>query len=133
LSVTFTPLADPTAVPVAERQNSVVATLTDTILLTDASGEPLTGLDPVEGGIRPAANGFPDLPQAKNGRISIDTESLAVLPDGDFFIGDEYGPYIYRFSAVGRLLAAIRPPEAFIPKRRGMDNFSSNNPRPGAS
>jgi hypothetical protein len=133
LSVTFKPLVDPTAVPVAERQNTVAATLADTILLTDPSGASLTGLDPAEGGIRPAANAFPDLPQATNGRVSVDTESLALLPDGSFFVGDEYGPYIYRFSADGRLLAAIRPPEAFIPKRKGRDNFSSNNPGPGAS
>jgi hypothetical protein len=136
LSVTFKPLADPAAerqdTPVAERQNNVVATLTDTILLTDLRGESLTGLDPGEG-IRAAANGLPDLPQAANGRISIDSESIALLPDGGFFIGDEYGPYVYRFSAAGRLVAAIRPPEAFVPKRKGKDNFSSNNPGPGAS
>src|SRR5262249_33534076 len=99
LFVTFKPLDDPAAVPVAERQNSVAATLTDTILLTDAAGQSLTGLDP--GGIRRAANGFPDLPQASNGRVSIDSESLALLPDGGFFIGDEYGPYVYRFSPAG--------------------------------
>src|SRR5712671_349374 len=131
LFITFKPLDDPAAVPVAERQNSVAATLTDTILLTDAAGQSLTGLDP--DGIRRAANGLPDLPQASNGRVSIDSESLALLPDGGFFIGDEYGPYVYRFSATGQLLAAIRPPEAFIPKRKGTDNFSSNNPGPGAS
>src|SRR5262245_59593411 len=73
LSITFKPL-------VAERQNSVVATLTDTILLTDAAGQSLTGLDP--DGIRGAANGLPPLPQASNGRVSIDSESLALLPDG---------------------------------------------------
>lgn len=129
LSVTFKPLDDPQAVPLADRQASVVATLVDTIPLTDAAGEPLTGLDP--NGIRLAANGLPDLPQAPNGRISIDTESLVLLPDGSFFIGDEYGPYVYRFSPTGRLLAAIRPPEAFIPKRRGSDHFSSDNPGPG--
>src|SRR5215510_13146932 len=106
LFITFTPLDDPTAVPVAQRQMSVAATLTDTILLTDAAGQSLTGLDP--DGIRRAANGFPDLPQASNGRVSIDSESLALLPDGSFFIGDEYGPYVYRFSPAGRLLAAIR-------------------------
>jgi hypothetical protein len=133
LAVTFNPLADPTTPSVAERQNNVTATLADTILLTDSSGESLTGLDPGEGGIRAAANGLPDLPQAANGRISIDTESLARLPDGGFFIGDEYGPYVYRFSATGRLVAAVRPPEAFIPKRKGRDNFSSNNPGAGAS
>jgi hypothetical protein len=133
LAVTFNPLADPTTPSVAERQNNVTATLADTILLTDSSGESLTGLDPGEGGIRAAANGLPDLPQAANGRISIDAESLARLPDGGFFIGDEYGPYVYRFSATGRLVAAVRPPEAFIPKRKGRDNFSSNNPGAGAS
>jgi hypothetical protein len=129
LFITFTPLDDPAAVPVAQRQNSVAATLTDTILLTDAAGQSLTGLDP--DGIRRAANGFPDLPQASNGRVSIDSESLVLLPDGGFFIGDEYGPYVYRFSPAGRLLAAIRPPEAFLPKRKGKDHFASNNPGPG--
>ena len=129
LFITFIPLDDPAAVPVAQRQNSVAATLTDTILLTDAAGQSLTGLDP--DGIRRAANGFPDLPQASNGRVSIDSESLALLPDGGFFIGDEYGPYVYRFSPAGRLLAAIRPPEAFLPKRKGKDHFASNNPGPG--
>jgi hypothetical protein len=132
LSITFTPLVDPAAVPVDERQKSVTATLTDTIALTDPAGGSLTGLDPAEDGIRRAANGFPDLPQAANGRLGIDAESMALLPDGGFFIGDEYGPYVYRFSPAGRLLSAIRPPEAFLPKRKGKDHFSSNNPGPGA-
>ena len=130
LAISFKPLDDPDAVPLAQRQKSVVATLLDTILLTDAAGEPLSGLDP--SGVRVAANGLPDLPQAANGRISIDSESLVLLPDGSFFVGDEYGPYVYRFSPTGRLLAAIRPPEAFVPKRKGKDDFSSNNPGPGA-
>ena len=73
LFITFTPLDDPAAVPVAQRQNSVAATLTDTILLTDAAGQSLTGLDP--DGIRRAANGLPDLPQASNGRVSIGSMS----------------------------------------------------------
>src|ERR1700750_441931 len=84
LAVTLKPLDNPAAVPEAERQNSVVASVTDTILLTDPAGESLTGLDPDR--IRPAANDFPDLPLASNGRVSIDTESLVLLPDGSFFI-----------------------------------------------
>src|SRR5262249_16272547 len=131
LSVMFKPVDE--ATPMAERQKSVMATLVDTMLLADPAGEPMTGLDPIAGGIRPAANGFPELPQAANGRLSIHSQSLALLPDGGFFIGDEYGPYVYRFSATGRLVAALRPPEAFIPRRQGRDNFSSNNPGPGAS
>lgn len=120
VSVTFKP---------AEGEGGkLAAALTDTILLTDASGAPLTGLDPSEGGVRPAAGGLPPLPQAPNGRISFDPEAIVLLPDGSFFISDEYGPYIYRFSAAGKMLAAIRPPEALIPKRKGQDHFSSNAP-----
>jgi len=133
LAITLEPIDDSAVAPLAERQTSLTATLVDTMLLTDPAGAPLTGLDPQEGGIRGAADGLPDLPQAANERISLDPESLALLPDGSFFVGDEYGPYVYRFSATGRLISAIRPPEAFIPKRKGKDNFSSNNPGPGAS
>ena len=122
-SVVFNPSA-------ASSQQNVVATLIDTIMLTDAKGQPLTGLDPE--GVRRAADGFPDLPQAPNGRISLDPEALVLLPDGSFFIGDEYGPYLYRFSATGQMLGAIRPPDALIPIRKGVQNFSSNNPGPGA-
>jgi len=56
---------------------------------------------------------------------------MVLLPDGSFFISDEYGPYVYRFSAAGKMLSAIRPPEALIPMRGGVQNFSSNNPGPG--
>jgi hypothetical protein len=133
LAVTFQPIADESALSAEKRQQSVTAVLANTLLLTDAAGGSLTGLDPAEGGIRPAADGFPDLPQAPNGRVSLDAESLARLPDGSFFIGDEYGPYIYRFSPAGRMLAAIRPPDAFIPRRKGRDHFSSNNPGPGGT
>lgn len=131
LEIVFDPPADPLMLPVDVRQNSVVANLVDTVPLTDPAGAPLTGLDPT--GVRPAAAGFPPLPQAANGLVSIDAESLVRLADGSFFIGDEYGPYIYRFSPDGRMLSAIRPPEALIPKRNGRDHFSSDNPGPGAS
>lgn len=113
-------------------QDGVVATLADTILLTDAAGQPLSGLDPEEGGVRKAAGGFPDMPQAKNGKVALDPEAIARLADGSFFISDEYGPYVYRFSAEGKMLSAIRPPDAFIPLRKGVQHFGSNNPGPGA-
>jgi hypothetical protein len=131
IEIVFNPPADSSLLPVEARQRSVVVTLADTIPLTDSAGAPLTGLDPTA--VRLAAGDFPPLPQAANGLVSIDAESLVRLADGSFFIGDEYGPYIYRFSPDGRMLSAIRPPEAFIPKRNGRDHFSSNNPGPGAS
>jgi hypothetical protein len=133
LSIVFTPTSDPAALPAAERQRTVAASLADTILLTDAAGVPLSGLDPVEGGIRPAGAGFPPMPQAPNGHVAIDAEGLVLNRDGSFFVSDEYGPYIYRFSPQGRMLGAIRPPDAFIPRRNGHDNFSSDNPGPGGS
>ena len=46
-----------------------------------ATGSP-PGFPPHPDRIRPAANDFPDLPLASNGRVSIDTESLVLLPDG---------------------------------------------------
>jgi hypothetical protein len=128
----FKPADDPASMPVEARQHALNLTLADTILLTDAAGVPLTGLDPTVDGVRPAANGFPVMPQAATGAVSIDAEAVVPMGDGTFFVGDEYGPYIYHFSAAGRMLGAIRPPEAFIPKRNGKDSFSSNNPGPGA-
>ena len=131
LHVVLKPADDPTAMAAEARQHSLDATLADTIMLTDAAGRPLTGLDP--DGIRPAAGNLPDLPQAPTGAVSIDTEAVARMDDGTFFISDEYGPYTYRFSATGRMLSAIRPPEAFIPIRNGREDFSSNNPAPGTT
>lgn len=48
--------------------------------------------------------------------------------DGSFWVSDEYGPYIYRFSASGKLLSAIAPPPAYIPRRNNTVSFSANSP-----
>ena len=42
-----------------------------------------------------------------------------------FWVSDEYGPYIYLFSADGALLHAIAPPAAVLPTRDGFVNFTS--------
>jgi hypothetical protein len=95
------------------------------LLLTDAAGAPTTGLDP--DAVRPAAGGFPDLPIAANGHVSLDDESVALPGDGSIWVGEEYGAYIYHFDARGRIIAAIRPPDAFIPMRSGHESFSANS------
>lgn len=117
----------------AAAQNQVGITVADTTLLTEANGTPLTALDTAAGaaGVRAAAGGLPPLPQGFNGRISIDAEGIVRLPDGSFYVSDEYGPYIFKFSATGVLQSVIRPPAAFIPQRNGADSFASNNPAPG--
>jgi hypothetical protein len=111
-------------------QNQVGLTLADTILFSESNGTPMTSLDPTSAGTGTRA-GFPALPQAFNGRLSLDAEGIVVNPDGTLWVSDEYGPYIFKFGADGRLLSVIRPPEAAIPKRNGADSFASNNPGPG--
>jgi hypothetical protein len=132
LAIEFTPTGPGAAPTVGRGQSGVKAMLTDTVLLTDDKGADTTGLDPLSG-TRAVAGDMPVLPQADNGKISLDNEAVARLPDGTFFISDEYGPYIYRFSAEGKLLSATQPPAAWLPMRKGDVNFASNNPGPGAS
>lgn len=125
LTVRFTPAAAGAAT-----QDQVSLTLADTIKFTEADGTPLTSLDPTPAGTG-TRTGFPALPQAYNGRIALDAEGIVVNRDGTLWVSDEYGPYVYKFSADGKLLAAIRPPEALIPKRAGADSFASNTPGVG--
>jgi len=94
-----------------------------------------TGIDPT--GVFPATGQFPVLPMA-NGALPTDNEAIVLPGDDTVWISDEYGPYIYHYSMNGKLLEAIRPPEAFIPKRKDstgatVDNFSSNNPPAGST
>ncbi len=123
LTVRFTPAA-------GGGQNQVQLTLADTVKYTEADGTPLTSYDPTPAGTGARA-GFPALPQAFNGRLALDAEGIVVNPDGTLWVSDEYGPYLFKFAADGRLLAAIRPPEALMPKRGGADSFASNNPAEG--
>ncbi|MBB5572515.1 MULTISPECIES: esterase-like activity of phytase family protein [Rhizobium] len=132
IDVQLTPVAPGATPPVGKEQSGVDAKLADTVLLTDNKGADTTGLDPANGTRQPA-DGMPLLPQAPNGKISLDTEAVARLPDGTMFISDEYGPYIYRFAADGRMMAATPPPTALLPMRNGAVNFASNNPGPGES
>ena len=125
ITVAFTP-----APSGATAQNQVSLTLTDTIKFTESDGTPMTSLDPTSSGTGTRA-GLPAMPQAFNGRLSLDAEGIVVNADGSIWVSDEYGPYIFRFTADGRLTSAIRPPEAITPKRGGADSFASNNPGPG--
>jgi hypothetical protein len=132
LSIELVPTAPGAAPDAGSRQAGVKATLADTLLLTDDKGADTTGLDPLAG-TRAAAGDMPVLPQADNGKLALDDEALVHLADGSFLISDEYGPYIYRFSAEGRLMSATQPPAAWLPMRKGAVSFASNNPGPGAA
>ena len=108
----------------------------DSILLTGPDGTPTTGLDADLTGFI-SYPGFAMLPVATyegdgfggtgsgGKRISIDSEGLVLDSDGGFWVSDEYGPYIYKFSATGRMERAIMPPPAYIPRRNGSLSFSA--------
>ncbi|MFS2176539.1 esterase-like activity of phytase family protein [Rhizobium pisi] len=132
ISIGLTPTAPGAAPKAGKEQSGVDAKLTDSMLFLDDKGGDMTGLDP-ESGVRPAAGNFPPLPQAVNGKIALDNEAIVRMADGTMFVSDEYGPYIYRFSADGHLLSATQPPKALLPMRKGALSFASNNPGPGAA
>jgi len=125
-SVAFTPFSGAAGAP----QTQLKLTYDDSIVLHEADGTPTTGLDP--DGVRKAAGDFPDMPSA-GGKISLDDEGVVRMADGSFWVSDEYAPGIYHFGPDGALLGAIQPPQAFVPLRNGVENFSSANPPKGGA
>ena len=118
------------------------------ILLKDAAGVPLNGLPNAE---QNTANGYLSgqdaepaqdaagntiAPNADN--RGIDSEGLAVMSDGTFWVSDEYGPYLYHVSATGVTLEKVSPigpnslghslPSVFLRRRlnNGMEGLSTN-------
>ena len=132
IDIQLTPTAPGSQPAAGKQQSGVTAALAKTMLLHDDKGADMTGLDP-SSGVRPASSTLPMLPQASNGKISLDNEAIVRLADGSMLISDEYGPNIYHFAADGRLVSATQPPAALIPIRNGKPNFASNNPGPGDS
>jgi hypothetical protein len=135
--ITFTP--KPAATVANPSSTNIQFTYLDTILLRGPDGTPATGLDTDANGVAKFP-GFPDLPVATyagdgfggagpgGSAISIDAEGLVLSKDGEFWISDEYGPYIYQFNAAGLMIGAIRPPDAILPLRNGTVSFSANSP-----
>ncbi|KAF2425837.1 outer membrane autotransporter [Tothia fuscella] len=135
-AIKFTPNCDATVANPSKP--NIELTYLDTILLKGPDGTPATGLDPdfTEAATYP---GFPPLPVATypgdgfggagpGGKaVSLDSEGLVLTDDG-FYISDEYGPYVYQFDFSGKMLGAIRPPDAILPLRNGTVSFSANSP-----
>lgn len=81
----------------------------------------MTGLDAdVTNGAHASFSGFPDLPVVHftgdgfggagpgGVRVPLDAEGLVFDKDGSFWVSDEYGPYIYNFDPIGKMIRAIR-------------------------
>lgn len=89
------------------------ATVTETITLKDKDGKEISGL-PVNpdqvgfSGEMALSESFEDLGNDENGK---DTEGIAVDKDGNFWISDEYGPFITQFDKDGKELLRLAPGE----------------------
>ena len=136
-AITLTP--QPGASVSSPASPNLQLTYQDTILFTGPDGTPTTGLDAdITGSI--SYPGFPDMPVATyigdgfggsgsgGKRIAIDSEGLVLDSNGNFWVSDEYGPYIYQFSNQGKMLQAIKPPDAYIPHRNATVSFSADSP-----
>ncbi|KAE8350716.1 esterase-like activity of phytase-domain-containing protein [Aspergillus coremiiformis] len=128
----------PNASPQNPSNPNLHLTYLDTILLTGPDGQPTTGLDADETG-HASYPGYPPLPAATytgdgfggagpgGKRIALDPEGLGLAEDG-FWVSDEYGPYVYKFTGAGQMVLAIQPPEAILPHRNGTLSFSAASP-----
>lgn len=136
--IKFTP--DPSASASNPSEPNLELTYEDTIRFTDPEGNPVTGLDPDFTGPYLSFEGIGEVPSATyegdgfggdgpgGVRVSADTEGLVLNKDGSFWISDEYGAYIYRFDSSGKMLGAIAPPPAVIPRRNESVSFSAASP-----
>jgi len=137
LQMSFTPAATGAS---GLAQNQIGLSLVQSTLLYESlpSGgtQLFSGLDPKPGGVaaggaRPATALLPELPQAFNGKLSLDAEGVVVLSDGSRLVSDEYGPSIYRFAPDGRFIGALEVAASVRPIRNGVTDYSSNNPTVG--
>jgi hypothetical protein len=113
------------------RGETLQLTPLDTRFLRDEKGALTTGLDPGSGSTKQFGERLPspDRGPAK-GRLSIDSEGLAIKGDGTFFVSDEFGPNIYACAPDGRMTGVIVPPDAFTPHCDGDICFSSRDVKP---
>ncbi|WP_404711959.1 esterase-like activity of phytase family protein [Sphingomonas sp. MMS24-J13] len=96
------------------------------MILTDAAGVPMTGMDPGSNVVE--RDGIP-LPVVATGgaagRFSLDSEGLAVARDGSIYVSDEYAAAIYHFDTHGRRLSTIPAVPALMPRTKGAIDFNS--------
>lgn len=107
------------------------------ILIRDENGDPISGLPNPEG-----MGSTGEIPVDPDGNIltpdpnGLDSEGLVAMPDGTFWISDEYGPHILHIAADGTTIERINPfgtgfggrtlPQVFANRRanRGMEGLT---------
>ena len=112
LAIAITPYFGPG--PVA--QDQIVIANTDTYVLT-VNGSTFTGFQPDDTNVLTHPQSLPG--SVGGGKWSLDPEGIGFLPSGaggNWYVSDEYGPFIYRFDNTGSLLGTLPIPDAFIPR-----------------
>lgn len=108
-----------------------IATAEETIILKDPDGNPLNGLvvdvGDTGGETMVDINGNP-MPNSDRG---LDSEGLVALPDGTFWVADEYGPFVIHFDAHGTEIERLSPYDGSLPgelalrdPNRGMEGLT---------
>jgi hypothetical protein len=111
-------------------QNQITISNSATLLLTDGTGAFFTGFDATDS----SATNFPRSAAASlgAGKRSLDPEGIHRMRDGGYFISDEYGASVYRFSAAGVLLGTLPVPAALVPQNNGTNSYlAAVNPLSG--
>ena len=124
LHLTLKPYAG--AAPVDADKTQLKITPTGGMILKDETGAPFTGMDPGTGIITRGAIRYPS-PQSGPGagHVSLDSEGVAYLPDGSFYISDEYAAGLYLFDKTGKQIGAIQTVPALLPMTDGKLNFNA--------
>ncbi|MFA5120835.1 esterase-like activity of phytase family protein [Zavarzinia sp.] len=124
--LSFTPYsgADLPAATTSQSQISLTPTGSG-IALTDFNGTATTGFDPGTGTI--TENGYLLPYSTAAGRVPLDAEALAFLPDGSFYVGDEYSGGVYLFDASGKMKGFIAPVAALVPMTDGVVDYNSTS------
>ena len=106
--------------------NGTIKKLRD-IPLRDASGNPLTGLpNPAGYGTSKETVVDANRQPLQRDKTGIDSEGLAVMKDGTFWVSDEYGPHIVHFDRNGIELERMSPRGVQTTGRRVLGHLRSN-------
>lgn len=103
-------------------------TLTPTggFLLEDQTGQPFTGMDPGSNVVERGGVRYPSPASGEGaGKLSLDSEAIAYLPDGSFYVSDEYVAGIYLFDKSAKLVGAIQTVPALLPMKAGKLDFGA--------
>jgi hypothetical protein len=97
------------------RLHDGTAVLEQTIPLMDGAGTPYSGRVNAQNprGQRIFDLQGVELPTDPNG---YDPEGLVALPDGTFWVSDEYGPFITHFDGAGRQIGRLSPFDGSLPR-----------------